>query len=241
MPTRRSTTSTDPASPSGAQLRRRADGALELRVNGVFVMDDAETSSERLLARTVLELGARRVLVGGLGLGFTLRELLDGGAEQVIVAEIETELIGWLGDGTIDDGARLADDPRTEIIAGDVREVVAAQPESCLDAIVLDVDNGPDFLVYEQNAAIYDGDFIAFCASRLRSEGTLCVWSMADSVDVRARLDEHFEAVEAIEVPVMLQGRPESYWVLRGSRRRRPASDGRRRSPDSSPSTAEPR
>ena len=57
-------------------MRRRADGALELRVNGVFVMDDVETTSERRLAEVVLERGARDVLVGGLGLGFTVRALL---------------------------------------------------------------------------------------------------------------------------------------------------------------------
>ncbi|MPZ97680.1 MAG: hypothetical protein GEU96_22860, partial [Propionibacteriales bacterium] len=58
-------------------VRRRADGALELRVNGVFVMDTAQTSSERLLARAVLaDDGPDRLLVGGLGIGFTVRELL---------------------------------------------------------------------------------------------------------------------------------------------------------------------
>ncbi|MCX6407180.1 MAG: hypothetical protein NTV28_09700 [Propionibacteriales bacterium] len=59
-------------------VRVRADGATELRVNGVFVMDDVETSSERLLAELVLDLGAREVLVGGLGLGYTAQTLLAG-------------------------------------------------------------------------------------------------------------------------------------------------------------------
>ncbi|MFD1860740.1 hypothetical protein EHW97_11390 [Aeromicrobium camelliae] len=203
-----------------AQLRRRPDGALELRVNGVFVMDDAESTSERLLARTVLDLGAREVLVGGLGLGFTLRELLDGGAERVIVAEIEPELVDWLADGTIPGGTALLENERTEVVVADVREVVAAQSPDSLDAIVLDVDNGPDFLVYEQNAAVYGDDFVAECAARLRPDGQLCVWSMADSPAVRDRLARRFHEVEALEVPVTLQERRESYWVLRGSRRR---------------------
>lgn len=203
-----------------AQLRRRPDGALELRVNGVFVMDDAESASERLLARTVLDLGAREVLVGGLGLGFTLRELLDGGAERVIVAEIEPDLVGWLSDGTVPGGPALLADDRTEIVVSDVRDVVTAQEPDSLDAIVLDVDNGPDFLVYEQNAAVYEDDFVAECATRLRPDGHVCVWSMADSPTVRECLARRFQEVEALEVPVTLQERRESYWVLRGSRRR---------------------
>jgi len=204
-------------------------------------MDDQETGSERLLARTALDLGAHTVLVGGLGLGFTLRELLDGGADRVIVAEIEPELIDWLADGVIDGGERLAADPRTRMVTGDVRDVVGAQPEASLDAIVLDVDNGPDFLVYERNAALYEGDFIGLAASRLRPDGALCVWSMADSDALRAGLGARFERVDVIEAPVRLQGRRESYWVLRGSRPRPPASDDRRRSPGSEPPTAAPR
>lgn len=203
-----------------AHLRRRPDGALELRVNGVFVMDDVETSSEQLLAQTVLELGAREVLVGGLGLGFTLRALLDGGAERVIVAEVEPEVVRWFTDGTIPGGRELTADPRTAVETGDVRDIVVAQPSSSLDAIVLDVDNGPDFLVHDANARVYEADFIGRCATRLRPAGQLCVWSMADSSAVRDRLREHFEQVDAHEVPVMLQGRRESYWVLRGSRPR---------------------
>lgn len=200
-----------------AQLRRRADGALELRVNGVFVMDDVETSSERLLAQLVLGLGARDVLLGGLGLGFTLRELLDGGASRVLVAEIETRLIGWFTDGTVPGGRALLDDARTQVCPGDLREVLAAQPAASFDAIVLDIDNGPDFLVYEQNASVYGSDFLTECARRLRPEGHLCVWSMADSARVREGLEALFHEVALHEVPVDLQGRPESYYVLRGS------------------------
>ncbi|WP_293785772.1 hypothetical protein [uncultured Aeromicrobium sp.] len=203
-----------------AQLRRRPGGALELRVNGVFVMDDAETTSERLLARAVLDLGAREILLGGLGLGFTLRELLDGGAERVVVAEIESELVTWLSDGTVAWGPALLADERTHVVVADVRDVVAVQPTEALDAIVVDVDNGPDFLVYEQNAEVYEDDFVAECARRLRPLGHLCVWSMADSSALRERLARRFHEVAAYEVPVRLQGRQESYWVLRGSRPR---------------------
>lgn len=201
-------------------VRRREDGSVELRVNGVFVMDDVETSSERLLARAVVDLGASEVLVGGLGLGFTARELLTApSVQRVVVAELHGEIVAWMRDGTLP-GADLLTDPRLQVVVGDVRDVVAAQPEASLDAIVLDVDNGPDFLVHDQNAAVYEPVFADVCASRLRADGHLSIWSMADSADVRALLDDRFEQVTAASVPVDLQGRDETYWVLTGSRPR---------------------
>jgi spermidine synthase len=204
---------------TGPTLRHRADGALELRVNGVFVMDDLETSSEELLARAVLDLGAREVLVGGLGLGYTLRALLaDPQATRVVVAELHPEIVGWMADGTIP-GAELLADPRAEVVVDDVRAVVAAQPSASLDAIVLDVDNGPDFLVHEANAAVYRADFVAVCAERLRAGGHLCFWSMADSEALRAAMAEHLADVRATAVPVTLQGRQEHYWLVSGARR----------------------
>ena len=139
---------------TGPTLRRRDDGALELRVNGVFVMDDVETSSEQALARTVIALGASEILVGGLGLGYTLRALLASPqVSRVVVAELHPEIVGWMRDGTIP-GAELLTDERTHVVVGDVRDVVEAQSPASLDAVVLDVDNGPDFLVHDDNAAV---------------------------------------------------------------------------------------
>ena len=199
-------------------LRRRADGALELRVNGVFVMDDVETSSERLLARHVLDLGAREVLVGGLGLGYTLRELLaHDSVTRVVVAELHPEILGWMRDGTLP-GADLLADPRTTVAVADVRRVVEAQPRASLDAICLDVDNGPDFLVHGENAGLYRPDFIATCAARLRPDGHLAIWSMSRSASLIATLGAAFAHVEETDVAVRLQGRAEHYWVLTGSR-----------------------
>ncbi len=203
---------------TGATLRRRDDGATELRVNGVFVMDDVETSSEQALARTAIELGAREVFVGGLGLGYTLRALLASAqVSRVVVAELHPEIVGWMRDGTVP-GADLLADERTHVVIGDVRDVVAAQPAASLDAIVLDVDNGPDFLVHDGNAAVYGSDFIEVCASRLRPGGHLCVWSMNDSEPLRRAMGDHLSDVRAEAVDVVLQGRDERYWIVSGTR-----------------------
>ena len=204
---------------TGPTLRRRDDGALELRVNGVFVMDDVETSSEQALARTVLDLGAREVLVGGLGLGYTLRALLASPqVTQVVVAELHPEIVGWMRDGTIP-GADLLADVRTQIVVGDVRDVVAAQAPASLDAIALDVDNGPDFLVHDATAAVYGTAFVEVCASRLRPGGHLCVWSMNDSEKLRRAMGDHLTHVQTEAVDVRLQGRDERYWIVSGTRR----------------------
>ncbi len=202
---------------SAVSVRRRPDGSVELRVNGVFVMDDVETGSERLLARAVVDLGAAEVLVGGLGLGFTARELLAApSVRRVVVAELHGEIVDLMRGGTLP-GADVLDDPRLEVVVGDVRDVVAAQAATSLDAIVLDVDNGPDFLVHDENAAVYEPAFADVCASRLRADGHLSIWSMADSAPVRDVLAGRFEQVTATPVPVDLQGRAETYWVLTGS------------------------
>lgn len=199
-------------------MRVRADGATELRVNGVFVMDDVETSSERLLADLVLDLGAREVLVGGLGLGYTAQALLAGDVERLVVAELHNDVVAAVRAGA-GAGPSVLDDPRCTVEVGDVRDVVAAQPDASLDAVLLDVDNGPDFLVHETNAAVYAADGLADAARVLRPGGTLAVWSMADSAPLRARLAALLDDVGAVAVPVDLQGRSEHYWVLTGRAR----------------------
>lgn len=212
-----------------AVVRTRPDGATELRINGVFVMDDRETSSERLLARRALarlEQHAAshrpcRVLVGGLGLGFTVRELLaDRRVEHVLVAEVEPTLVDWMRDGTLP-GADLLPDPRLEVRVGNVRDAVAAAARRSYDLILLDVDNGPDSLVYDDNAVLYEAPFMQRCAERLKTGGELSIWSQADSGAVRAALGCAFTQVAAERVPVRLQAREETYWLLRGTYPRR--------------------
>ncbi|MGC4940541.1 spermidine synthase [Kribbella sp. DT2] len=195
-------------------LRRRAgDGALELRVNGVFVMDDQETSSEELLAEVALSGKPSRVLVGGLGLGYTVRALLASAAvREIVVAEIEPALVEWMRAGLV---PSVLDDPRVEVAVGDVRDVVAGS--GAYDAILLDVDNGPDFLVYDANAAIYTDGFLGVCRSRLRPGGVLTVWSSSASAALEGAIGNVFGSCVVSPVPVSLQGRDETYYVYQGS------------------------
>ncbi len=202
-----------------AVLRRRTDGAMELRIGGVFVMDDVETTSERLLADATLAgmTDPRRILVGGLGLGHTLRALLaDERVERAVVAELEPAVPEWMRTQVLP-GADLLADPRVDLRVGDVRDVVAAAHPSSLDAILLDVDNGPGYLVHEHNASLYEAPFVQRCAAALAPRGQLCVWSMAEAPTLEQTMRESFARVAAEAVPVRLQGRDESYWLVRGT------------------------
>ncbi|MEV6281853.1 hypothetical protein [Kribbella sp. NPDC051770] len=195
-------------------LRRRTDGALELRVNGVFVMDDQETSSEELLASVALSRGPERVLVGGLGLGYTVRALLaSSSVREIVVAEIEPALVEWMRTGLV---PSVLDSSRVSVAVGDVRDVVAESPSSSYDAILLDVDNGPDFLVYDANAAIYSSEFLSVCRARLRAGGVLTVWSSSASDALEGAIGNVFGSCVVSPVPVALQGRDETYYVYQG-------------------------
>jgi spermidine synthase len=209
-------------------LRRRAtDGALELRVNGVFVMDSAETTTERAIARLALDrldappsrLG-HRVLVGGLGLGYTIAELLeDRDVATVVVAEIEPALIDWHRAGLVP-GSVIAS-PRVRVDARDVRDVVRAQSPGSLDAVILDVDNGPGYLVYDNNAGVYEKRFLARCRTALSAGGILVVWSADRAPALQATLGDAFARVEHAELPVGL-GRIDRYhaYIASGSPRK---------------------
>lgn len=209
---------------------REFDGAVELRVNGVFVMDDSETSSERALAHAAL--AARReslpqadgtdgirVLVGGLGLGFTLREVLaDPGVRHVVVAEIEPDLVAWHRAGLIQQGgvASGLEDPRTELVIGDVRDVVHDTPVHSIDVLLLDVDNGPGYLVYDDNAEVYGEAFTVLCRDRLRAGGILAVWSAAPAPALLTLFEDVFESASDHPIPVRLGERDTTYHLVVG-------------------------
>ncbi|MDH2414931.1 hypothetical protein [Nocardioides sp. CER19] len=201
-------------------LRRRPDGTLELRANGVFVMDTVETSTERALATRALELHARpaTVLVGGLGLGFTLRAVLeDGRVERVTVVEIEEALPGWMRDGTVP-GSDLLADPRVTVTVGDVAQVLAVSAGSTYDLVLLDVDNGPGYLVHDANADLYEAAALEQARRATRPGGTVVVWSAAQAPGLGATMERVFGRwrSEAVAYDVDLQGRAETYWLYVG-------------------------
>lgn len=165
-------------------LRRRTDGGCavdELIVNGVFAMDSIDTTTERHLAAVATGAGQplHRVLIGGLGLGYTATEFLRLGTQQVEVVEIEASLVVWARAGATPTLARLAADPRVRLHVGDIAAVLlgtAEQPAGPWDAVVLDVDNGPDFLIHADNGTLYTQQVLEPALQLIRPGGTLAIW-----------------------------------------------------------------
>lgn len=193
-------------------MLRTRDGVDELIVNGVFAMDSAEVSSEQALAGAALP--AVRVLVGGLGLGYTAARLLDGGAGHVRVVELSGELVDAARRSATAQLGRLAADPRVELVIGDVADAI----EGTWDAILLDVDNGPTFLIHDHNARLYRADFLRRCLAALSPSGRLVVWCEAASADLAATLSELAGSVETIVVPVTRGERRFDYVLYRATR-----------------------
>lgn len=202
-----------------------SDGAgpavLELRVNGVFVMDSQETSSERSLAAAALARVQRPtvVLVAGLGLGYSAHEVLaDPRVERLVVVEIEEALVGWMRDGTIPHGPSFLADERLSLVTADIRVAMAEAGAATYDLVLLDVDNGPGFLVHADNAGVYERPFLAQVRSALRPGGALAVWSSAESPTLHAEMKQIFGNVDPIPHAVNLQGRQELYWLYLSGR-----------------------
>lgn len=198
---------------------RREEGAstvLELRANGVFVMDSAETTSEVALAAAALELVElpRDVLVGGLGLGFTLQTVLtDSRVERCSVVEIEQALVDWMRDGTVPHGPMILADERANVVVADVAVALEEARPASYDLVLLDVDNGPGQLVHASNAALYDAPFLGLTRRILRPGGALAIWSSVEAPDLEASLARVFDRVEPLTYAVDLQGRDETYWL----------------------------
>ncbi len=157
-----------------------------LRVNGEALMATNAPVSEEALAELACQ-GLRdragvAVLIGGLGLGFTLREVLGlvGPGAEVIVAELVPEVVDWNRTFMADVNGGLLEDPRVRVAVGDVwRAITNAKPAS-LDAILLDVDNGPSAVVQNANNRLYDDRGLRKIWSVLRPGGRLTIWSADD-------------------------------------------------------------
>jgi spermidine synthase len=196
-------------SPRGDLLLRQRPGeagpVTELVVNGVFAMDSTETSSERALAALV-PTQARRVLVGGLGLGYTVTAVLArddqpaGGTllDRVDVVELEPLLVLWARQGRTPVLATVAADPRVRLHVGDVAAVLSGQapPAGPWDAVLLDVDNGPDFLIHDANASLYGPELLAQAYSRLAPGGVLAIWCQGPAPGLLATLSTLAPAAE---------------------------------------------
>ncbi len=207
-------------------LRRRRDDVhgevYELIANGTFVMDTVETSTERLLARAAVDVAASRVdgppaltvACGGLGLGYTVRELLDDTRVAAVeVVEIEPPILNWVRRGLVPPTAGVLADARVRTYVGDIRHWLPGRAAHSVDVLLLDVDNGPDFLVHLSNAEVYDAPFLTAARRVLRPGGVLAVWSAAPSPDLRRRLRDAFGSCDELRRSVVREQRDVDYFL----------------------------
>lgn len=195
-------------------LTKRSDGHLELRANGVFVMDTENTHTERELARVALARASRvgEVLIGGLGLGFTAAEVLaDPRVRRATVAEIEPALIEWMRSGVIPHGPELLTDPRLQTEAIDIRD--AFDRNHTYDLVLLDVDNGPGYLVHDANAEIYATPFLARVHEALNPGGAVVIWSASREPKLLQEMQQVFGTATEHSYDVQLGARPETYFL----------------------------
>jgi spermidine synthase len=182
------------AAPDGASLAlMRRDDEYVIFAGATPLMSSRVHGSEDALATLGCErakaLEAPCVLIGGLGLGFTVRAALDllPPAASVIVCELVPAVVAWNRGPLGPLAAHPLDDPRVRVVVGDVTETLRASPER-FDAVLLDVDNGPDALATSGNAALYADAGLAAVHDSLTHGGVLAVWSAADDRKFARRL-----------------------------------------------------
>ncbi len=208
--------------PGGREPLRlfRRGAEFSIMLGGNELMNSRMSGSEEALARlTSAAMGPRpdpAVLIGGLGMGFTLRAALAelGGGARVTVAELVPAVIAWArGPMAAVFGDGLAD-PRLTIVAGDVGEHIRA---GGWDAILLDVDNGPDGLTRPGNDWLYGEAGLRATYRGLRAGGVLAVWSSAADRRFTARLRTAGFAVEEVAVRATALGKGARHvvWVAR--------------------------
>lgn len=192
--------------PGGEELRLFAHGRDFMIVLGHNeLMSTRMRGSEEALATMTLDrlagVSAPRLLIGGYGMGFTLRAALAGIGPQghVTVAELVPEIIAWARGPMAEVAAGCLDDPRVTLRMDDVADAMLLAPEP-FDAILLDVDNGPDGLVRAENNRIYSKSGLHNARRALAPGGVLAIWSAAPDPKFTRRLEDVGFEVEQVEV-----------------------------------------
>lgn len=192
--------------PNGTELvLYRHDGAYLIRADGIELMSTRRHLSERRLAEVACaslgEVTGARVLIGGLGLGFTLRAALEALRDdaEVVVAELVPEVIEWNADPAYDLSAEAMRDPRVRVVQQDVIDVLREHP-AAFDAIMLDTDNGPAGMLMSESERLYAGRGVATTVAALRPRGRIAYWSVGDDPRFLRLLQHRRLAVETLRV-----------------------------------------
>jgi spermidine synthase len=190
--------------PRGELVLRRVGEHLEVVSNGVFLMDTSAGSSERALVHEALAAhpAPASVLIGGLGVGFSLcAAVAHDRLERIVVVEIEQRVVDWHATHLAHVTADALADARVTVTVDDVHGHLDRHPVA-YDVVCLDVDNGPDWTVTDDNTRLYAPGGIDHAGRALTPGGVLAVWSAARSTRFEALLRERLSDVRTIEVAV---------------------------------------
>jgi spermidine synthase len=210
------------------QQRPLPDGspAFEIISDGVFLMASYNQGSGRALARHALEAVETgpdseqrelRILVGGLGMGFTLQETLTRDVASVDVVEISPYIIEWNRTHFAPLNGDVLADPRVRLIQDDLYTVLYTSSTAAYLAILLDVDNGPSWLAHEKNARLYTYEALERWSALLNPGGTFTVWSAQPEPEFLERMQTIFSRAEEISILAPNhQQEPLEHFIYRG-------------------------
>jgi spermidine synthase len=207
-------------------MRRGAEFSMMLGANEL--MNSRLSGSEEALAtlacRKIEAVKSPHLLIGGLGMGFTLRAALAvlGADARITVAELVPAVIAWARGPMADLFGDSLSDPRTRVREADVVDVIRSHASS-FDAILLDVDNGPEGLIRKANDALYDLRGLKTIRRALRPRGVLAVWSSGPNPAFSKRLrDAGFDVDEvALRATAKRSGARHVIWLATKSERSR--------------------
>ncbi|RYE01824.1 MAG: spermidine synthase [Sphingomonadales bacterium] len=211
--------------PGGEPLRlfrRGADHMIVLERNELM-NSRMSGSEEALAAMTIERLGARpglRLLIGGYGMGFTLRAALPllKGDGLVTVAELVPKIIDWAKGPMAELTGGCLDDPRVDVVIDDVGRVIRESPGG-YDGILLDVDNGPDGLTRAGNDGLYSERGLAQARMALRPGGILAIWSAAPDGRFKQRFKDSGYQVDEVAVRARSNGKGPRHVIWFGQKR----------------------
>ncbi|HEY5379752.1 MAG TPA: spermidine synthase [Pseudolabrys sp.] len=196
--------------PGGGELRLMQRGAeFSIRFDGNELMSSRLSATEQALATIacdrIKDREAPRILIGGYGMGFTLRAALHvlGPLAQIEVAELVPAVIAWARGPMAEMSGNALGDPRLHVHEGDVGELIR-KARAAYDAILLDVDNGPEGMTRAENDRLYDVKGLRAAHAALRPGGVLAVWSSKPNPKFTERLRQCRFAAE--EIPLRAKG-----------------------------------
>ena len=198
------------------------DGSHSISLDGKELMHSRTNASELLLgslgvARLNNETDAR-VLIGGLGLGFTLKSVLEsvGNNTTIEVAEMIPEVIEWNRTYLKTLNGSLLDHPQAETRLVDVTRLIQEAEPHTYDAILLDVDNGPNAMVTDSNASLYSKNGIRSICRALKKGGRLVVWSAGPDHGFEKRMGHAGLSVETVRAKAHAGAKSPSHFIFLG-------------------------